>query len=227
MLIGAPVVAGFLVLAGLILLDGWPRLGRLQEQHERLEELRLKAASVPGLRRELAKQEIRAQQAAQQQALLVDLIAGRDRIKTFLAEVGRVADATGVLVELYEPATPPAPKSPSSKTSSQRRSNSSKEKTSPKDPLAELGYVKTSVLLKAEGPYESLQGFLRRMESLQLLVQPSDLALKAVPFRKVAENANPDIVSKPKTELKLRLSFFDRVAGAEPQSNDPKPQRQP
>ena len=222
-LVGAPVVAAVVVVAGLLLLDGWPRLGRLQEQQERLEELRLKQASLPGLRRQLAKQEIRAQEVAQQQALLVDLIAGRERIQTFLAQVGRVADATGVVIELYEPSAPPAPAPSPANSRSRSRSNRSNQKAAPKDPLTGLGYVKTGVLLQAKGPYEALQAFLRRMESLQLLVQPSDLALKALAAKGDAKA--PDALEKPSTQLKLRLSFFDRVA--EPEAKAAAAQRRP
>ena len=221
-LVGAPVVAAVVVVAGLLLLDGWPRLGRLQEQQERLEELRLKQASLPGLRRQLAKQEIRAQEVAQQQALLVDLIAGRERIQTFLAQIGRVADATGVVIELYEPSAPPAP-APPANSRSRSRSNRSNQKAATKDPLTGLGYVKTGVLLQAKGRYEALQAFLRRMESLQLLVQPSDLALKALAAKGDAKA--PDAVEKPSTQLKLRLSFFDRVA--EPEAKAAAAQRRP
>jgi len=222
-LVGAPVVAAVVVVAGLLLLDGWPRLGRLQEQQERLEELRLKQASLPGLRRQLAKQEIRAQEVAQQQALLVDLIAGRERIQTFLAQVGRVADATGVVIELYEPSAPPAPAPSPANSRSRSRSNRSNQKAAPKNPLTGLGYVKTGVLLQAKGPYEALQAFLRRMESLQLLVQPSDLALKALAAK--GDTKAPDAVEKPSTQLKLRLSFFDRVA--EPEAKAAAAQRRP
>lgn len=210
-LVGTPVLAAVVLFSGLIVLDGFPRLGRLQEQHERLEELRLKQASVPGLRRALAQQEVRAQEVAQQQALLVDLIAGRDRIQTFMAEVGRVADATGVVINLYQPAAPPAA-APPSKSRPRKRSSRSKQEAPPKDPLKELGYVKTSVELKAMGPYEPLQVFLRRMESLQLLVQPSGLTLNSVVERSNAKDSDKS-PAKPLTELKLRLSFFDRVVG--------------
>jgi len=213
-------MAAVFVFSGLLLLDVWPRFGRLQEQQERLQELRLKQASLPGLLRQLSKQEMLAQQAAQEQALLVDLIAGREKIQTFLAEVGRVADATGVLVNLYEPSTSRAPKPQSSKTSSTRKSSRSKNTPpEPKDPLAQLGYQKTSVLLQAKGPYEALQAFMRRMESIQLLVQPSNLALKAL--NKQGGATKSTVPVKPRTELKLRLSFFDRVA--EPQTKDSSP----
>lgn len=207
LLVGIPVVAGVGVFVSLMILDGWPRLGRLQEQQERLQELRLKQASLPGLLRQLAKQEVRAQQVAQEQALLIDLIAGRERIQTFLAEVGRVADDTGVVVRSYEPAAPPAPKPPPAETSSRGGSNRSKQAPPPpKDPLTELGYQKTSVLLQATGPYESLQAFLRRMESIELLVQPSNLSLTALSTTQKADVSGG--ASEAQDRFKAPLEFF-------------------
>ena len=222
-LVGAPVLAAVVVLAGLFLLDGWPRLGRLQEQQARLEELRRKQASLPGLQRQLALQEIRAQEVTRQQAVLLDLIAGRERIQTFLAQISREAAATGVVIDLYEPTAPSTPATAPSNRSSRNRSNRSTQQAQPKDPLSGLGYSKTSVLLQAKGPYQALQAFLRRMESLQLLVQPSDLALKAL--ETTVDTEASEAMAKPQTQLKLRLSFFDRIV--EPQAKAAPPQRRP
>ena len=208
-LVGVPVLVALLVVALLAVVDGWPRLGRMQEQQERLEELRRKQASLPGLQRQLSKAEIRAQQVAQQQTLLVDLIAGRERIQTFLAQLSREAAATGVVIELYEPvAAKPSPAA-SNRNSRNSRSTSRNAKAAvPKDPLTGLGYSKTSVLLQVQGPYAAIQAFLRRMEAQQLLVQPSDLALKALQVKGDAKD--PAARVQPLTELKLRLTFFDK-----------------
>ena len=205
LLMGAPVlgaVVAVLLLAGV---DGWPRYGRLQEQQQRLEELRQKQALLPGLRRQLVRAQARADEVAQQQALLVNLIAGRERIQTFLAQISREAGTSGVVIELYEPALP----APAPAKNSRNRSRSGKAEPQPKEPLTSLGYSKTSVLLQAKGPYQGLLTFLRRMESLQLLVQPSDLALKALESKAAKESALAS--STPLTQLKLRLSFFDPV----------------
>ena len=203
LLMGTPVLGAVVLLLLLAAADGWPRYGRLQEQQQRLEQLRQKQALLPGLRRQLVRAKDRAQEVAQQQALLVDLIAGRERIQTFLAQLSRESAATGVVIELYEPALP----APAPAKNSRNRSRSTKAKGAKKDPLANLGYSKTSVLLQAKGNYQELLSFLRRMESLQLLVQPSDLALKALEAKSTKENALSSIT--PLTQLKLRLSFFD------------------
>ncbi len=210
-LLGAPVLLALLVVGLLAVVDGWPRLGRVQEQQERLAQLRRKMASLPGLQRQLTKAEIRAQQVAQQQALLVDLIAGRERIQTFLAQLSREAAATGVLIELYEPVSAT---SASAETSERKTRNKSRKTKAapPQDPLTGLGYNKTSVLLRVQGPYTGIQAFLRRMEAQQLLVQPSDLALKAVDIK--ADAKDPGGRVPPLTELKLRLSFFDKTPSA-------------
>ncbi len=207
-LVGVPVLVARRVVALLALVDGWPRLGRMQEQQERLEELRRKQASLPGLQRQLAKAQIRAQQVAQQQTLLVDLIAGRERIQTFLAQLSREAAATGVVIELYEPVD--AKEAPAAASNRNSRNNSRNAKAAPpKDPLTGLGYSKTSVLLQVKGAYGAIQAFLRRMEAQQLLVQPSDLALKAVELNAGAKDPGGRV--QPLTELKLRLTFFDKT----------------
>lgn len=208
-LVGVPVLVALLVVALLAVVDGWPRLGRMQEQQERLEELRRKQASLPGLQRQLTKAEIRAQQVAQQQTLLVDLIAGRERIQTFLAQLSREAAATGVLIELYEPvAAKPSPAASNRNSRNSRSTSRNAKAAAPKDPLTGLGYSKTSVLLQVQGPYGAIQAFLRRMEAQQLLVQPSDLALKALEVKGDAKD--PAARVQPLTELKLRLTFFDK-----------------
>jgi len=57
------------------------------------------------------------------------------------------------------------------------------------------------------------------MESIELLVMPSDLSLKALNNKGTANDDG--VLVKPRTELNLRLSFFDRVA--EPQTKDSPP----
>ena len=81
-----------------------------------------------------------------------------------------------------------------------------------------LGYSKSSVLLQVDGPYPGLQQFLRRLEWLELLVQPTDLSLVALKTPGDAEEQ-----AFPRTRLKLTLTFFDQVAesgdGADGQVN--------
>jgi type IV pilus assembly protein PilO len=80
------------------------------------------------------------------------------------------------------------------------------------------GYEKTAVLLQVRGPYVGVLAFLRAMEQLELLVQPSDLELKAVPPETNADGAP---AGPPLTELKLRLSFFDKTTEGDQDAKEP------
>ena len=74
------------------------------------------------------------------------------------------------------------------------------------------------MLLQVRGPYVGVLQFLRAMEALELLVQPSDLELKAVPLETNADGA-PE--GPPLTELKLKLSFFDKTTDGDQDVKEP------
>jgi type IV pilus assembly protein PilO len=215
LLLGAPIVLGGLVALGLLALDGWPRWQRLNAQQRRLGELEAKQASLPLLEGQLAKTEEQERSMQEQQALLVKLLAGKGQIQTFLAQLSRIAVATGVTIELYEPVPPAAPdaskagKGKPAKTKAANGKDPGAAKT-PKDPLAARGYEATSVLLQLRGSYQAVQAFLRRMEALELLVQSSDLEIRGVEVER--SDANKSAAPGPVlTQLKLRLSFYDQV----------------
>ena len=115
-----------------------------------------------------------------------------------------------MVIERYEP-VPASPATPVSTESTKPPTKSDDEDEAEQAKAAEAlkGYDKTAVLLQVEGPYQGILQFLRAMEQLELLVQPSDLELKAVP----QEEDDEGVVQEPAlTELKLRLSFFDKRA---------------
>jgi type IV pilus assembly protein PilO len=209
LLFGLPILVGGLLAAALLLIAGWPRWGSLQQQHQRLEALRAKQSSLPLLETQLAKAEQQEQAARDQQALLVELLAGQGQIRTFLAELSRAARATGVEIELYEP-VPAKPE----------KGNDAKAAKPPSDPLEALGYTITSVLLQVRGAYPNVLAFLRRMESLDLLVRPSDLELNGVASA-TDDDAGADEDTGPVlTELKLLLSFYDTLPPKAQKANE-------
>lgn len=223
LLLGAPIVLGGLVALGLLALDGWPRWQRLNAQQRRLGELEAKQATLPLLEGQLAKAEEQERSMQEQQALLVKLLAGKGQIQTFLAQLSRIAVATGVTIELYEPVPPAAPeagkagKGKPAKTKAANGKDTGAAKA-PKDPLAARGYEATSVLLQLRGSYQAVQAFLRRMEALELLVQSSDLEIRGVEVER--SDANKAAAPGPVlTQLKLRLSFYDQRPEAAPDSS--------
>ena len=136
---------------------------------------------------------------------MIRLLAGQDKVTTFLTLLNQQARNSGVTIQRYEPIKT----STSFAESPQKRSKSRSgdNKLDEADPLLALGYQKSSVALAVLGSYAGLQEFLQRMESLELLVESSDLELKAASISNADEGSTPPIESR--TELTLLLSFYD------------------
>ena len=192
LLVGIPAVAGALISIAVLVLMVQPARQRVGELETRVGDLQALQRRLPNLAGELEGASRSLRRAQLQQGLLVDLIAGRDRIRTFLALLNREATASGVAIQLYEPMASEAAAPPP------RAQNAQGETTAKPsaDPLLDLGYTKTSIALRVLGPYDGLLRFLQRMETLQVLVESSDLAL---------ESRDDGEIS-----LGLRLSFYDR-----------------
>ena len=150
--------------------------------------------------------------AEEKQALLLNLLAGRDKVQTFLALLNQQAVASGVQMLRYEPLKTPPPQQGQSRQNN-RRSNAKQKAEPPQDPLQALGYRKSSVALEVSGSFGGLQTFLQRMESLELLVESSDLSLQANSSGKSDDETSP---KQPATKLTLQLSFYDLI----PQPSD-------
>ena len=107
LLFGGPLLLFTLLATGI----GWflvrPVHQRVATLETRLEEIQAFERQLPRLDQELAKANDKLMTAQRQQALLVDLIAGKDRIQTFLALLGRISRATGVEIKRYEPLEEP------------------------------------------------------------------------------------------------------------------------
>ena len=133
------------------------------------------SAQSPALERQLNQAEAELRIAEEKQALLVGLLAGRDKVQTFLALLNQQAVASGVQMQRYEPLKTPPPTQGKSRRNN-RRSKSKQKAEPPQDPLQALGYRKSSVALEVSGSFGGLQTFLQRMEALELLVESSDLS---------------------------------------------------
>ena len=219
-LVAAPALLGLLMASGVFAAVGLPALDRLDQQRQRISGLESKRDTLPLLEAQLKQSDKALNEATQQQALLVDLLAGRGQIQTFLAQLSRISAVSGVAINLYEPvpeSSPPAINRGGSRDQNKKGSDSG---TANKDPLQALGYQKSSVLLQVEGPYQGLLQFLRGMEQLELLVQPSDLELTAIENPANAPD-QPVVIGPPRTRLKLRLTFFDQASkDANPSASD-------
>ena len=219
LLVGLPLGLGVLVSAAVVLVAVRPLSQTLQGLEERRDTLLNLQRSLPALERQLTQAEAELLIAEQKQALLVGLLAGRDKVQTFLALLNQQAVASGVQIQRYEPLKTPPPTQDQSRRNN-NRSNAKQEAEPPQDPLQALGYRKSSVALEVSGPFGGVQTFLQRMEALELLVESSELQLKAVVDQKVADSAPSAAAS---TELTLKLSFYDLAPVANPVVNSSNP----
>ena len=207
LLVGLPLGLGVLASAAVLLVAVRPVFQRLQGLEERRDTLLSLQRSAPALERQLSQAEAELRIAEEQQFLLVGLLAGRDKVQTFLALLNQQAMASGVQIQRYEPIkTPPVTEENSRRNN--RRSKAKQEPEQPKDPLQALGYQKSSVALGVSGPFEGVQTFLQRVEALELLVESSELELKAVVDQDEDDLAQPAAI---RTQLTLKLSFYDLV----------------
>ena len=207
LLVGLPLGLGVLASAAVLLVAVRPVFQRLQGLEERRDTLLSLQRSAPALERQLSQAEAELRIAEEKQALLVGLLAGRDKVQTFLALLNQQAMASGVQIQRYEPLkTPPVAEGNSRRNN--RRSKAKQEPEKPQDPLQALGYRKSSVALGVSGPFEGVQTFLQRVEALELLVESSELELMAVVDPDEADLAQPAAI---RTQLTLKLSFYDLV----------------
>lgn len=198
-LLGAPVLLGAMLAAGLGGVAVLPRWQQLQADQQELLVLEAQRERLPLLRRQLASLEQQRQQADRRNAEILGLIAGSGELATFLAQLSDQAAQTGVQLDGYEPVRAVAP------PVSQGRSKKTQEQA-PSDPLLAPGLKKTAVLLSARGSGPQLLDFLRRLERLSLLVVQSDLSLKSGSSSK---DTGGQVVVEP-TELRLNLGLYAR-----------------
>ena len=219
LLVGLPLGIGVLASAAVGLVGVLPVAQALRALEDRRDTLLNLQRSRPALERQLSQAEAELRDAAEKQALLVGLLSGRDQVQTFLALLNQQAVASGVQMQRYEPLKPPLPKQGQSRRNN-TRSNAKQQTELPQDPLQALGYRKSSVALEVSGPFRGLQTFLQRMEALELLVESSELELKAVVDKKSADSAESQAA---RTQLTLKLSFYDLAPVANPVVNSSNP----
>ena len=205
LLVGLPIAFGLflsLPLFLLVLRSIWQDAQALERRRDSLLQLQ---RNLPALEQQLEKESVALMQAEHQQAQLIGLLAGQDKVTTFLALLNQQARISGVTIRRYEPMKT----STSSAESKPKRSpsQSGDHKTDVADPLLALGYQKSSLALAVRGSYAGLQEFLQQMELSELLVESSDLEIKAASTTNDAQGATSPVASR--TELTLLLSFYD------------------
>ena len=195
LLLAGPIALGVgasAVLGGLVL---WPQWQQLQLAQGRLAELREMELRLPLIKRQLEREQSGTQTALEQQALVLDLIAGSGSLVTFMAQVDRLAALSGVRLALYEPAAAVGEPASPDRLGANGKSNPA---VPPPDPLLAPGVSKQEVLLSAAGNSPALLSFMRQLEKLSVLVVQSNLQL-------ISEEPAPRLL------LKMRVATYSRA----------------
>ena len=216
-----PLLLGLLAAGGIVVLRVLPTDERITELDSRLQDVRALRQQVPVMRQRLEVAENKLQQAQAQQGLLLELVAGTDRIQTFLALLDQRARTAGVEIQRLEP----LPEVSSVEDSQERpRGSSGQTSSEPLDPLQDLGYRRVVVALNVVGFYDQLHSFLKEMEKLEVVVEASDLRLEAASGSDKNSDSDDEsdsgvkktaTTSQQKIELSLRFSFYDRSPAKE------------
>ena len=204
-LVGLPIAFGLFLSSLLFLLVLRPIWQDAQELERRRDSLLNLHRNLPVLEQQLEKETVVLAQVEHQQALLIGLLAGQDKVTTFLALLNQQARISGVTIRRYEPMKISTSFAESKPKRSPSRSGD--HKTEVEAPLLALGYQKSSVALAVRGSYAGLQEFLQQMELSELLVESSDLEIKAASTNNDDQEASSPVASR--TELTLLLSFYD------------------
>jgi len=208
----APLLFGLMAAGGVLVLQLLPTNERIEGLHARIKDVNVYRQQVPLMSQRLAAAENKLKQVQLQRVVLLDLIAGRDRIQTFLALLDQQARVAGVKIQRFEPVQ----ETSSAKKVQSRKSDSSGPKSSnSNDALKELGYRRTSVALNVVGSFNQLHYFLREMEKLEVVVEASDLNLEAASDSGVDDEALTTTTHE-RLAMSLRLSFYDRLPANEP-----------
>jgi len=217
-LVGVPSLVGGLAALVTLIVLALPSWQKLQNDQAQLVSLQDLSRSVPQLRRKIDQAEKRHRNALLLQSRLLSTIAGSGDISTFMTQIGAEANRSGVQLNSYEPPNQPAPPGqPGASPAAPAPPAAGQKAPEPPDPLLAPGLQKTELLITAHGSAPNLLTFLRRLESLSLLVVQSDLSLK----QEIVAPAAGSNGAVATTTLKLKLSLYSKQAPASPAMASP------
>ena len=211
-----PVLGGA-VLSVVVLMFGLsPLLVQVQQRRAVVEEMRRKEADLPLLKRQLDVLLQRQMASQAQQQRLLELVAGKAPLSTWLTQINRLAAQQGLAILSVEPQPIERYRPPGPSPAGSSASPPNQPPPPPADPLLTSTVEKHSVLLILQGPSPRLVAFLQQLELLQVIVTASDLELEQVPTQASTGQSPLAPPPPPQTKLKLKLSAYGRLAEAPP-----------
>ena len=208
-LIGVPMLMGVGIALGLTAVWGWPQWNRLRLAEQELEQLAEQQQRLPILRAQLTKLARTQSEAELRRGQILGLVAGSGEIATFMTQLSEEAQRSGVQLDGYEPIIETAEAQDAKSNRSASKTDKTKAPAAPADPLLAPGLMKTSLLLVARGDGPQLLAFLRRLETLSLLVVQSNLQVKEEP-KQDAKTA------QAKPVLRINLALYSKAPEVQP-----------
>jgi len=211
--VGLPIAAGgalALLLTALVLLPQWLALQGNLKRFAELEELRNQLALS---RSQLNATATSTEKVQAQQAKLFEIVTGSGDLSTFMAMVDREAQLAGVQLDLFEPQTaavaaapgPGGKPAPAAPPAAPPKPGAAPAAAAAPGGVNIPGLQRQEILVSARGSLPALLDFLRRLETLKVLVVQSDLNLQ------LEETKTPQGVLQAQTVvLKVVLSLYGR-----------------
>ena len=204
-----PVLTSVGVAVALIYLAALPLFRMVHERRVVVKDLTNKGLELPQLERDLQQQQALNSQLEDQEIRLFKMLAGTKDLGTFLAGLNSLAVKHQVTVATTEPGAieswvPPL----------EDKDVVDDNFSGSNDDLLLEGLEKRSALIMVQGVFRDVQAFLQDLESLEVFVIASDLAMEAI--RPSSDETGKKALVQ--TKLELQLSAYGREVV--PVSND-------
>ena len=211
-LLFVPVLTSVGVAITLLVVAVVPMWRFVRERQVVVEDLSLKSLALPQLERDLLEQQTLELQLEEQGTRLIKMLAGTKDLDTFLAGLNLLALTHQVSVASTQPGDievwiPPVEPDDGMEADFGASSSAEDVSSSSGDALLQEGLEKRSASITVEGGFDQVLAFLRDLESLEVFVIASDLAMEAL--RASGQDARDDAAIK--TKLELQLSAYGRA----------------
>ena len=182
---------------------------RLQAKRQQVEALQKLRDELPLLEAQLLAVNRELLELREQQAQLLQLVAGVSELDTLLAQLNDLAEEKGVIITRAEPGDIQSYQPPPQPVDGQDEippPAAGGEGAPPTDPLLREGLERRSAQLGVSGSFSGLLAFMRALERLQVFVEISDLSL----MQAANSQSNNSKDSARELDLELTLTAYGR-----------------
>ena len=178
----------------------------VRERQGAVEVLTGKSLELPRLEQDLLEQKALQLQLSAQENRLIQMLAGTKDLDTFLAGLNHLAVRHQVSVASTQPGEIEV-WIPLVESEERTGADLELSEAGSGDPLLQQGLEKRSASITVQGAFGQVLGFLQDLESLEVFVIPSDLAMEAIRSAGQDFGGTESIIS----ELELQLSAYGRA----------------